>query len=150
MSDDYFEAPEAGQAKYMEQLLKLVRRYSERSESSEDERLRWSKARFAAAMIARATGHMDTDTFRAEARLNAAWLAWAVGGVLCPPESQLINPPEGNQATPEGQNPNPPGATSARPSAEQIRKAQEYARQRTLETSARENDPAADPKKKLH
>lgn len=77
---DFFEASKDDQHKYINQLLALVRRFSEREESSEDEGLRWSKARFAAAMVARTTGHMDTETFKAESSYHAAWLALAVGG----------------------------------------------------------------------
>ena len=47
---DFFEASKDDQRKYLNQLLALVRRYSERPESSDDERLRWAKARFAASI----------------------------------------------------------------------------------------------------
>ncbi|MBE7423205.1 MAG: hypothetical protein HS110_12380 [Zoogloeaceae bacterium] len=49
---EFFKASKDDQRKYINQLLALVRRYSERSESSDDERLRWSKARFSAAIFA--------------------------------------------------------------------------------------------------
>jgi len=147
---DFFEASKDDQRKYLNQLLALVRRYSERPESSDDERLRWAKARFAAAMFARAAGYMDTETFKAESRLNAAWLAWAIGGVLCPPESCLVGAPERKEPDQEKQNPKPSSETTLKPTPEQVRKAQEYARQRLLEPPIGQNEPIGELKRKLH
>jgi hypothetical protein len=147
---DFFEASKDDQRKYINQLLAFVRRYSERSESSDDERLRWSKARFAAAMVARATGHMDTETFNAEAGHNAAWLAWAIGGVLCPPESLLVSALGDKEPSPEKRDLKPSTETTLKRSPEQVRKAQEHARKRLLETSIGLSEPVGDPKQKLH
>ncbi len=130
---DHFKASKDDQHKYINQLLALVRRFSEREESSEDERLRWSKARFAAAIVARATGHMDTATFEAEQGYHAAWFAWAVGGVLCTPESCQADTPDCPESGQETPRPMLPGETTLNPTPEQVRKAQEYARQRLLE-----------------
>lgn len=80
-ASDFFEAPKEDQRKYINQLLALVRRFSERAESTDDERLRWAKARMATAVVARVTGNMDLATFDAEAGYHAGWIAWAVGGV---------------------------------------------------------------------
>lgn len=141
---DFFEASKEDQRKYINQLLALVRRFSEREESTEDERLRWAKARFAAAILARATGYMDTATFEAEQDYHAAWLAWAVGGVLCPPESQLVRVPDIKEPEPQKQDAKPISET--KPTPERVRELQEYNRQRLLEP------PIGDvgSKKKLH
>lgn len=142
---DYFEASKDDQHKYINQLLALVRRFSEREESSEDERLRWSKARFAAAIVARATGHMDTAIFEAEQGYHAAWFAWAVGGVLCPQGSQLVRLPDIKESEPQKQDDTKPSGET-KPTPERVREIQEYNRQRLLEPPIGE----ADSKKKLH
>ena len=141
---DFFEASKDDKHKYINQLLALVRRFSEREESSEDERLRWAKARFAVAIVARATGHMDTATFEAEQGYHAAWLAWAVGGILCPQGSQLVRLPDIKEPEPQKQDAQPIGET--KPTPERVREIQEYNRQRLLEPPI--GDIAS--KKKLH
>lgn len=149
-SNEFFEASKDDQRKYLNQLPALVRRYSERPESSDNERLRWSKARFAAAIVARTTGHMDTETFRAEARFNAAWLARAIGGVLCPPESCLVDAPDCQASGPETPKPKQSGETALKPTPDQVRKAQEHARQRLHEPPIVQDEPIGESKRKLH
>lgn len=95
-------------------------------------------------MVARTTGHMDAETFKAESSYHAAWLAWAVGGVLCPPESLLTGVTDCKPPEPDKQTATPQNET--RPSREQVRMAQEHAKQRLLEPPARETEA----KKKLH
>lgn len=142
--NDFFEASKEDQRKYMNQLLALVRRFSEREESTEDERLRWAKARFAAAILARATGHMDTATLEAEQGYHAAWIAWAVKGVLCPPGSHLPGVPGRKEPDPKKQETKP--SSAIKPTPEQVREVQEHAKKRLLEPPVWE----AVPKGKLH
>lgn len=142
--NDFFEASKEDQRKYMNQLLALVRRFSEREESTEDERLRWAKARIAAAILARATGHMDTATFEAEQGYHAAWIAWAVKGVLCPPESYLPGVPVRQDPDPKKQETKP--SSAIKPTPEQVRDAQEHAKKRLLEPPIWDEAP----KRKLH
>lgn len=142
--NDFFEAPKEDQRKYMNQLLALVRRFSEREESTDDERLRWAKARFAAAVLARATGHMDTATLEAEQGYHAAWIAWAVKGVLCPPESHLPGVLDSKEPGPKKQEAKP--TSTLKPTPEQVREVQEHAKKRLLEPP----DWEPVPKGKLH
>jgi hypothetical protein len=147
---NFFEASKDDQRKYINQLLALVRRFSERPESSNDERLRWSKARFAAAILARATGHMDTATFEAEQGYHAAWIAWAVQGVLCPPEYHLPGVPAHQEPDAGKQQPKPSGEAALKPTPEQVRRAQEYAKQRLLEPPIDQDELIGESKRKLH
>lgn len=98
----------------------------------------------AAAVVARASGHMDTETFQAESGFHASWLAQAVGGVLCPQESLLTGVTDCKPPEPDKQTATPQNET--RPSREHVRMAQEHAKQRLLEPPARETEA----KKKLH
>lgn len=91
---------------------------------------------------------MDTETFKAESSFHAAWLAWAVGGVLCPPESLLVRVPERKEPEPEKPDAKPSNET--KPISEQVRRLQEHARQRLLEPPAGQDEPIEESKRKLH
>jgi len=136
---EYFEASKEDQRKYINQLLALVRRYSERPEFSDDERLRWSQARYAAAIVARSAGHMNIETFDVEFGYYTSWIAWAVGGVSFTAESPPSCVQDRNDFAPQKEGTSQ--STEIKSIGERVRELQELNRKRLYEHKTPDTEP---------